>query len=590
MARMVPETLLEGDYDPASLEDRTFEKLKALPDGYCVFHSVRVSGRNEREIDFLVYAKDKGVLCLESKAGQVSYANGTWLYANGDPMKGRGPYNQSRSAMYALLHKLEDFCGRHSGDVLRRDLSRHVQFQFGVCFPSVARASFNRLPLPPGDDSRRTLTADELDPARIQSAVDALFSLPSDYTVRNPLDDQRAKVFFDEFLCPAFSIVPSPAVERDDRERQFLRLLGEQANVLNYLCDQRSVAICGAAGTGKTMIALEKAKKEARNGKKVLFLCFNSFLKTHLEQICERDGFKSRIDVQTIDGYACSVCRSAKANYGSLVRELEAMFDNDSFPYDNVVVDEAQDFGTLGNNGECYDVLETIKMCVERKTEGSIFLFYDRLQMVQANRLPSVIEDADCKLTLYENCRNTRNIAKTSVSLLSSGLRGRRPTAVPSNVPSGKAPVIRFATDEAVRSCVEDALGSIRSDATIKDVVVLTCKTETTSALAPFFEVDNKNRTVFKFANQSYLVTTCRKFKGLEADAVVLVDVDRSTLLDESGELLFYVGSSRARYRLEIVTTAANADLRDFLVRNGSAPRPGRELRKFLDAVNCTTI
>jgi len=45
--------------------------------------------------------------------------------------------------------------------------------------------------------------------------------------------------------------------------------------------------------------------------------------------------------------------------------------------------------------------------------------------------------------------------------------------------------------------------------------------------------------------------TTCRKFKGLEADMVILVDVNFSVLHDNNK--LFYVGSSRARLELCIL-------------------------------------
>ena len=317
----------------------------------------------------------------------------------------------------------------------------------------------------------------------------------------------------------------------------------------------------------------------------MLFLCFNKFLKEYLKKECEHDGFDSTIDVQTIDGFACSVCRTPRADYSQLIQRLGEMFDNESFPYDHVVVDEAQDFGTIGSRGECYDVLANIKLCIEQKKEGTFFLFYDRLQMVQANSLPSVIVDADCKLTLYENCRNTQNIAKASVSLLPPDSR-RRPSAIPSKTPIGPAPIIRLATDGTVQKCVEDAIRSTRSDKLVKDIVILTCKTEGTSALSGLLRTDG-DRSSFRCGGVDHFVTTCRKFKGLEADAVILVDVDGTSLLDELGELLFYVGSSRARYHLEIVTTATESDIHTFLVQNGKAQRPGREKVTFLNAINC---
>ena len=79
----------------------------------------------------------------------------------------------------------------------------------------------------------------------------------------------------------------------------------------------------------------------------------------------------------------------------------------------------------------------------------------------------------------------------------------------------------------------------------ITDVVILTCKSEFKSILK-----ENSDNGTFK----KKVFTTCRKFKGLEADAIILIDVDEDTFGSEAVQR-FYVGASRARLRLEIVTT-----------------------------------
>ena len=47
-------------------------------------------------------------------------------------------------------------------------------------------------------------------------------------------------------------------------------MLDEQSGILNFLTEQRSAVVNGAAGTGKTMIAVEKAVRHAADGEKVL--------------------------------------------------------------------------------------------------------------------------------------------------------------------------------------------------------------------------------------------------------------------------------------------------------------------------------
>ena len=84
MACMIPETLL--DFDPQAREDLVFNALKTgLDDNYLVFHScpVNQTGRDgtfyEKEVDFVVYHRAKGILCLEVKNGAgISYYGGVW--------------------------------------------------------------------------------------------------------------------------------------------------------------------------------------------------------------------------------------------------------------------------------------------------------------------------------------------------------------------------------------------------------------------------------------------------------------------------------------------------------------------------------
>jgi superfamily I DNA/RNA helicase len=61
-----------------------------------------------------------------------------------------------------------------------------------------------------------------------------------------------------------------------------------------------------------------------------------------------------------------------------------------------------------------------------------------------------------------------------------------------------------------------------------------------------------------KRQNNKVLFTTVRKFKGLEADVVICIDVDEDTFSNDTNRNLFYVGTSRAKTWLDIVTTATH--------------------------------
>ncbi|NJO76961.1 MAG: DEAD/DEAH box helicase family protein [Leptolyngbyaceae cyanobacterium RM1_406_9] len=48
--------------------------------------------------------------------------------------------------------------------------------------------------------------------------------------------------------------------------------------MLNILRYQKRAAIIGGAGTGKTLLAIEKAAQLAESGLRVLFVCYNTNL------------------------------------------------------------------------------------------------------------------------------------------------------------------------------------------------------------------------------------------------------------------------------------------------------------------------
>ena len=113
-----------------------------------------------------------------------------------------------------------------------------------------------------------------------------------------------------------------------------------------------------------------------------------------------------------------------------------------------------------------------------------------------------------------------------------------------------------------------------------KDIVILTCKTEATSILSDVAR-DGKYKRKYKF-------TTCRKFKGLEADVVILIDVDSDTFEPEN-VLRFYVGTSRARIKLEITAVLSDEECKKILLTSlnysGKIRRAKKDLAGALNAI-----
>lgn len=540
MAIMIPEEARE--YDPASLEGVMFDSLKKLPSDYYIVHSfknvyVEDNILHEGEVDFVVFNQTKGLLCLEAKAGAVKYEGGCWKYASGRIMKHGGPYNQAAGNKWDLLNVVQNSP--------LRDIANRCKFLHAVWFPSIAQDDLRGIRFPKEADRIITLTMEALEDP--EPYISSLFDIELENHIKTDLSDQDVRRVIREIICPEFNIFPSKSFDSDLKKIVFHRLLKEQEGLLNYLVEQKSAVINGAAGTGKTMIAVEKATRHASTGERVLFLCYNVMLRDYLD----KEYHHECIDYMTIDKFACKVAKTEKPDYQAAGDRILDMYIAGSFPYRHVIVDEGQDFGR--EEIEEADLLQTIHDAVieNEDIEGTFYVFYDKLQLIQATNIPKFISEADCKLTLYKNCRNTENIAITSLKAISD----RNPKLYDGAIKGVPAKLhYRETAEEAIKR-VETIIEELKEDG-ITDVAILTCKSEASSILS-----DACTNGAFK----KKVFTTCRKFKGLEADAIVLVDVDEATFGSEAVQR-FYVGASRARLRLEIVTTMTDKECESVLL------------------------
>lgn len=565
MAIMIPEK--PRDFEPASQEGLMFDALAHLSDDYYVFHSFRITNTKdvvfrESETDFVILNRTKGVICLEAKAGQVRYENGYWLYGSGIPMHNGGPFNQASANKYKLMKYISN---SNMAFVLEK-----CKFFHAVWFPSVNSDRLKNMALPSEGDKTLVLTKEAL--ADPEVFIEKIYALHLPSSVETKLSEIECNRLVREIFCPQFNVFPSASFEADLKKIVFHRLLDEQAGILDFLDEQLTAAVNGAAGTGKTMIAVEKARRHAAAGERVLFLCFNAQLKEYLEE----NYAKELVSYYTIAGFACKICNTVKPNYEELKLRLEDYYISGSFPFKHVIIDEGQDFGSEAI--EETDIIQLIHdIIVDADQGGTFYVFYDRLQLIQAREMPKFIGDLDCRLTLYRNCRNTENIAVTSLRPITE----RKPKVFEGAV-KGTPAKLHFcdsAKDEKDR--IDLIIDELAADG-YRDIVLLTCKTETTSILSDFV----KNG---KYRNK-YLFTTCRKFKGLEADVVVLLDVDKSTF-EQDTVLIFYVGTSRARIKLEITAILSDDDCKEILTSvlnyQGKIRRAKKDFAGALNAIGC---
>ena len=578
MAHMIPPAPKE--FDPKSEEGIVFDALKKLPDDYYVFHSMKPTVVNddtlyEREIDFVVANAKKGVLCIEAKNGaNISYSGREWKYSNGTPMRHGGPYNQIATAKRTIIDEIK----YHKNKDVRALFSK-CKIMHAVWFFRVSTVDFEKIVKnsgPEDGDERITLLAEDLlNPTR---KIADILSLKIPAQTRQSVDenklmDEEFQLLLDAVLCPTFNLIPSPVADNVLLEDRMNQLLHEQYRLLDFLTEQRFAVINGAAGTGKTMLAVEKARRHSLDGDRVLFLCYNRMLCDHLNNKYKNTENKTlkkqykNIDFMTLSKYTKEVTGNHK-DFDGLQRYIEDCYgDIEKFGYNHVIIDEGQDFGLVdakkdkdeGVASRNCSIIDSIQDVVT-DAGGTFYLFYDKYQMIQGGgnieyEIPSCIIDSDCRLSLYCNCRNTKEIALTSITPLRDKRRKAvKPTVACSWVEPRKPTMNLCNTLEAEISAVDMILDEYAQDG-LKNIVILTMGTVDYCCISEYLITDGEKSSGYCSYEHNGIqvpVTTCIKFKGLEADAIIVLGINKDSFIDEKG-MEFYVGTSRAKLRLDMV-------------------------------------
>lgn len=548
MAQMIP-NVLEDDHGSFG-ERKVFEALQEkLSDEFIVFHSVRWNAPNEKntiiwgECDFTVFHPYYGIIVLEVKAGGIECINNRWTYIRTDNgerhnMK-RGPLEQGdREIRYKFKDMISDlFEGSPESD------PQYCLVEPAAWFPSISKRDLiGELPMEYKDEI--VLYENALDDP--EKYIMGIYNYYGGKTHTN-LNSESVQKIVDSF-APYFSAVPSLKSKREERNESFVRLTREQDYLLDYLEEQRVAAIQGAAGTGKTMLAVHKAKRLAKTGK-VLFLCYNKYLKEDLQGYKERfpDRYQN-IDFYNLPQLACAAMKVTSVEDDDIIFYL-SNFEKYDWNYDHIIIDEGQDFDDEAIN-KLYDIA-LLK-------DGSFYVFYDKRQFVQGKEFPDWLTNAECRLVLNINCRNTFQIADTAGKPVNTQPR------VKSRSVDGDMPLFFQCKDKkealkALSKCIDKYRAA---NYHYDQICILTLKTENNSILADVERVGNHLIRAER-DGKGVLFTSARKFKGLESDTIIIVDVDGESFKDDEGKRLFYVGSSRAKHQLDIIFVGDDEQLKN---------------------------
>ena len=574
MAEMIPARI---NYDnPSTAERRVFDMLKSA-DGtndWTVLHSLGLARKPTGpfgEIDFVVIIPYQGIICLEVKGGGVSCENGQWRATdrNGNTWwLNKSPFAQAKESMFALRGYIKHHFEKRA--------ESECPITYGVVFPDVAcpplTSEFERWEVIDHHDLREPIEKHIMKIAR-----NRLRGFQRYKNVKMPTPPQSKAIR--NFLRPDFDRIVSKTVTMERIEERLIGLTEEQYARLDELEDNPRCLFRGAAGTGKTLLAVEYARRASLNGDKVLLVCFNRLLSNWLREQTQGTGIVAdtwhEVARQFIikssigDDFLKEKRRAFESTDPDSLRELfEGTWheyaglallehiERNGRPFDRLVLDEAQDI--LGDE----NVVEFLDLALkDGLSHGNWAIFGDfSPQQTLFDNLVNPVEILEnytehfVRSSLTLNCRNTLQIAKEISAIVgedNARCRMDAETGLPVERRYWKT---RTGFIKSLTNVVERLVNNDKIP--IEDIVVLAPHRLDNTALAgidlisgyPIADITNRD---LKIEQPSIKFSTIQAFKGLDSPVAIIVDIDESG--SDWMKSVLYVGMSRARSLLTLM-------------------------------------
>lgn len=570
MARMIP-TFFDDSTPPG--ERDVFGWLANGPAGWVVLHQLDLAPWNrnrQTEIDFVVVMPGLGILCIEVKSHEtIWYDAGGWHL--GAESCARGPFKQAEDAVKSLQRRIEGHLPR----------LRYIPVAKCVVFP---RAAFERPRNVEYSDRElldrgrcKDLSNRSAFPSALESCLRGAIStdpklspLPAGGINPDHLDELL------NFLRPVQKRLPGAKQERQARREQVEQVLREQQRpVVQAAGANPRLVVKGGAGTGKTMIAMELARRATEDGQRTGLLCFNQLVGEWIDrQINPRppglvvgwviQRLAEMLDVALPAG-PCGPDHWSDDLLAQFLARLSGPDIREQVSFDRLIIDEAQDILARPVLFDCLG-----KLIRGGVNDGSWVLLGDFDHQVltsSAQRdtmraaLGSLVRDARPAVwPLSENCRNFEVVGKAALSL--GGIEEEIYEGFRRGVGDGSYLRPKVYTDpvhqlQLLRSEIEYWKGRHFQP---KDITILSlCRPEdgVGSRLGP------GDGPLRRLGQPGHCLSygSIDEFKGMENEVVILTDID----LDSPGhpELrrkdLFYTGMTRALFGVSVLMTPATS-------------------------------
>lgn len=546
MAILIPEQPKECTYG----ERLVYEKLgRDLDDDWIVLHSLGLHGHATKiwgEADIVVLSS-KGIFALEVKGGKVSCADGVWKFGQPNGLsytKTEDPWTQAKGTMYAI-RKLLVAADKSFEDLL---------FGFGVVMPM----------------ETFTTTGAEIEPAVLLDNRDFrhnlgyyLGHLQRHWTSTFQAKHGRTPVLPNKPLIKLARKILRPDVESafsigsylNGVESTLVQLSNDQIRASRRMESNPRTIVRGKAGTGKTIIAVERAKRLASSGKRVLFLCYNQLLAKHLKLSLSADTAAAGVEVRHVhELYRDTIKKAGLLEKLDAAKESTELF-SEMYPrifveaaltcdlpfWDALVIDEAQDLLTP-DNIDAFDLM----LGAPGINRGQWHIFFDKYQNIYGTGVQDAVEARlrEAQPTfddLFENCRNTKQVAiqASIISGIDLAIEG---------APDGlECDNIYCKSQKSLITQIEATVAKLLHQGVRPgDIAILSTRKRENSSVSEIRTIKGLPLVDASAAKEGDLVfSTMHGFKGLER--LVVLAIDMEGMGEPAKAMLHYAGLSRAR-------------------------------------------
>lgn len=546
MAQFIPTHL---DVSTKSTAEKViYEIIKKDPrtkDWY-VFHSLHIENhitQMDGEADFVILSPSLGCFVIEVKGGGISHYNGEWISTNAEGVHYiKDPFKQASRARDSIMKYLE------------RKLQYGTYFGIGIAFPDVIIG-----------ESDITYSIEQVFDRRFHKDFFTYLRKLSEYykqknngrsCFRIPSLNQIERIR-QELKCEFERIATIPA-RIDNADIQLIKPNDQQRLVLDKLEFAQSAIVHGPAGTGKTLLAVEIAKRKATvPNTKVALITYTLFLTEYLKrQVAEYNN----IDVFSISDFFENKAKDYKLigdvphsqegrnKYYSVEIPKTALkiLSIEPTEYDTIVIDEAQDFSSQ------YLILLSL-MLKKHIARGNYYFFGDFVYQgvfdtsVYQQQFYSYIKAMDgtpADLLLTINERNSKAVQRELDKLMGTTTQ----SAYSENSNKQDDIYVTYTTQEDELKKIEKLLNKliINEHVEPQNITILSRKHHLNDSV-----VSKITRYIIREYNKEpqncITFTSIRKFKGLENHIIIVVDNDEYKITEDRHDLnLLYVAMSRS--------------------------------------------